>query len=125
MFPFWMIIIITAIFVFSFVWGAIRDKKNRETYIVAAIIFLISVMFSMLSGCEDDGWRSYTVESSVIEEITYNTDSHTTHVEFVDGERYYYYEIPPHVIKNWISSPSPGKFFHKKIRGKYEYEKME
>jgi hypothetical protein len=45
-------------------------------------------------------------------------------VQFNDGHRYRFYNVPPHVKKSLMSAGSHGKFFAQNIKDKYKYEKV-
>jgi uncharacterized protein (DUF2252 family) len=45
-------------------------------------------------------------------------------VQFNDGHRYRFYNVPPHVKKSLMGAGSHGKFFAKNIKDKYKYEKV-
>jgi len=66
------------------------------------------------------------VESSLIEKVSYDPKNEDLWVEFKNGERYHYFEVPYPVYRHLIDAESVGKFFHKEIRGKdYHWEKGE
>lgn len=62
------------------------------------------------------------VESSTISEIDY--DGKNLYVTFVHGGRYAYIGVPASTFDELVAAESKGKFFHKNIRGAYEFVKM-
>lgn len=61
-----------------------------------------------------------TPESSNIARLSYNEETSTLTVEFRNGKRYYYLEVPYDTWNEFISAPSAGKFFNQYIQGKYK-----
>ncbi len=45
-------------------------------------------------------------------------------VQFNDGHRYKFYNVPEHVKKQLMTAGSHGKFFAQNIKDKYKYEKV-
>ena len=64
----------------------------------------------------------HTVQSSTIKVIE-ETGRGTMIVEFKDGKKHEYFDVPLVVIQDFVNSPSIGRFFNESIRGKYREEK--
>lgn len=62
-------------------------------------------------------------ESSNIAKAQYEKETKTLMIEFKNGSRYLYKNVPEDVWKSYQGTDSVGKFFYKYIREKYEYEK--
>lgn len=45
-------------------------------------------------------------------------------IEFTNGTRYSYKNVPRHVYDELLAAPSHGKFFHLAIRNAYEATRM-
>lgn len=66
----------------------------------------------------------YNVDSSVIDQICYLTDTRELFVKFNSGSVYEYFNVPIHVV-NWLMSvDSVGSFFCKYIRNSFTYVKL-
>lgn len=63
------------------------------------------------------------VESSNIKSAGYNLGQNILRIEFNGGGVYNYYEVPKDVFEGLVSAESVGKFFHKHIKGRYDYKK--
>jgi hypothetical protein len=63
--------------------------------------------------------------SSVIASMNYNSESSTLQIRFVSGIVYDYKNVPEKVFKAMKAATSKGTFLNTKIKGKYEFEKVE
>ena len=61
--------------------------------------------------------------SSNIQGIAYNEAEHTLHVEFKNGGRYTYKNVPQDVYEDFLSAGSPGSFFASEIKDVYTFSK--
>ena len=59
---------------------------------------------------------TYKMDSSAIDEITYDTETKLLRVTFKSGGTYEYYEVPKKLITNWLKAESAGRYFHKYIK---------
>jgi len=66
-------------------------------------------------------WKSIT--SSNLDRAIYDPQRGRLCIAFKTGDRYTYYGVLPSAAVQLPRSPSPGKYFHKKIRGRYPYLK--
>lgn len=64
------------------------------------------------------------VKSSTVRGVGYDAPSRTLHVQFHNGGRYRYHNVPADVHSSLLKSESIGKFMHARVRGKYRHEKM-
>jgi len=64
------------------------------------------------------------VNSSNIKSIGYESNSKTLEIEFRDGGIYQYFNVTSNIYKEFISAPSIGSFFHKYIKDKYNWKKI-
>lgn len=64
------------------------------------------------------------VESSNVKALGYDPDNRNAYAEFTKSGLYCYKEVPQTVFDDWLASESKGKYFHKHIKEKYEYEKI-
>jgi len=62
--------------------------------------------------------------STAIRSLSYDDETRTLFVTFVDGDLYAYFEVPPQVFRAFRSARSKGRFFAREIRGRYRYVKM-
>lgn len=61
-------------------------------------------------------------DSSIIREVSYNTNEKELGIEFNTGKRYVYLSVPIMVYQEMIDAESAGTFFSTKIKGKYAYK---
>jgi hypothetical protein len=62
-----------------------------------------------------------TPESTTVTRFDYQTDRRILLVEFKDGGRYQYYDVPGHVFEQMKAAASKGQFLAQKIKGAYRY----
>lgn len=65
------------------------------------------------------------VISSDIHSIGYEPGSHILEIEFRSGGVYEYFDVPQSVYDSLMSASSHGSFFHRNIRDKYRYTKIQ
>ena len=66
------------------------------------------------------------MQSSNIRRTLYDTGTNEMHVQFRTGEfEYTYKEVPVAVFDGLVKSDSPGRYFHEKVKDKYDFEKRE
>jgi hypothetical protein len=63
--------------------------------------------------------RRRPVDSSAIKSVGYNPRSRTLEVEFTSGSVYDYFGVTAGLWKSFLAAPSKGKFFARKIRGRF------
>jgi hypothetical protein len=64
------------------------------------------------------------IQSSNIRKTEYDTESKDLIVEFNNGLRYSYENVPHQVYTQFRMSESQGKFFNSKIAKTYQYRKL-
>lgn len=64
------------------------------------------------------------VSSSNIKSVGYDKKEKTLEVEFHNGRTYWYFKVSPRVHEGIMSAPSAGKFFHRMIKEKYDYQQV-
>lgn len=64
------------------------------------------------------------VQSSNIDSIGYAEDSETLEIEFLGGSVYQYYNVPATEYAGFVNADSQGKYFHRHIKGQYEYSRV-
>ena len=74
--------------------------------------------------CKTTNWGKSSsandAQSSLIKNISYTGKGLI--LEFRDGGKYLYYNVPYDVYKEFVDAQSIGKYFHEKINGIYPYE---
>lgn len=65
------------------------------------------------------------MESSNLRSAEYSTDSKELIMEFKNGVKYQYADVPWEIFTKLRMSESQGKFFNKEIARTYEYKKIE
>lgn len=68
--------------------------------------------------------RMISVSSNRLEAVGYDERLKLLHIQFVDGSLYEYYEVPKNVYIELINASSAGKYFHKYIKGIYQFSKI-
>lgn len=64
------------------------------------------------------------IKSSNIKKTEYDLDKKTMIVEFVNGSKYQYEDIPHQIYTKFRMADSQGKFFSSDIAKKYKYKKL-
>ena len=64
------------------------------------------------------------IQSSNIRKTEYDTETKKMLVEFNNGAKYEYVEVPHQVYTQFRMSESQGKFFNTKISKTYKYRKV-
>jgi hypothetical protein len=59
------------------------------------------------------------INSSSISHLRYNPVFNELDIRFTSGGEYKYYDIEPHVYRNFIEARSKGQFYHRNIAGIY------
>ena len=62
--------------------------------------------------------------STAIRTLSYDDDTATLFVTFIDGDTYAYFEVPPRVHRDFAAARSKGGFFARRIRGRFRYQKV-
>jgi hypothetical protein len=65
-----------------------------------------------------------TIDSSNLVKTEYDTDTKKMVVEFKNGTRYEYDEVPHNVYAEFRLSESQGKYFNTKISKTYKFNKL-
>ena len=64
------------------------------------------------------------IESSNLKTTEYDTESKKLVVEFKNGAKYEYDDVPHQLYTSFRSSESQGKFFTSEISKKFKYKKL-
>lgn len=67
---------------------------------------------------------SVIIESSNLSKAIYNVDTKLLDVEFKNGAKYQYEEVPHQIFTRMRMSESQGKYFNTEISKKYKYKKI-
>ena len=67
---------------------------------------------------------SVLIESSNLTKASYNTETKLLDVEFKNGAKYQYEEVPHQIFTRMRMSESQGKYFNTEISKKYKYKKI-
>lgn len=60
-------------------------------------------------------------KSSNIAAHGYDAASRTLEVQFTNGARYQYHDVPPEVADGFTQAESVGKFFTQSVRGQFKH----
>jgi len=70
--------------------------------------------------------KRHHVNSSALNSVGYDHGRKVLELEFRDNKAVWqYYDLPPKVYEKLMSAKSLGKFFVKKIKGKYREEPVD
>jgi hypothetical protein len=73
---------------------------------------------------KDDTVNWIVVTSSTISRIAYDEARRVLAVEFRNGSRYEYYDLPANVFQEMKMAGSKGQFLAAKIKGLYRYARV-
>ena len=62
--------------------------------------------------------------STAISTFSYDGASRTLFVTFIDGDLYAYRDVEPQTYSAMTAAISKGRFFSRRIRGRYAYAKL-
>lgn len=65
-----------------------------------------------------------SISSTNIAAVGYDENSQTLQVEFNNGTRYQYFDVPEQVFMNLKDAGSPGGYFASNIKGVYRYSRV-
>ncbi len=68
--------------------------------------------------------QRYTVASSNIASIGYDSATETLEVEFLSGSIYQYYNVPENMYNQLRKASSKGRFLHIYIKNAYPYSRV-
>ena len=63
--------------------------------------------------------------STAIQRVSYDDQTNTLFVTFIDGDTYAYFDVPARAYESFRRARSKGGFFARQVRGRYRYEKLE
>lgn len=70
-------------------------------------------------------WHEFApFTSSNIAAIRYEGDQLLLEVEFLNGGRYHYYEVPPQLAQAFEQAGSKGEFLAASIKGHFRYSRV-
>lgn len=64
------------------------------------------------------------VKSSNLAHVEYDAAAKELIVEFTDGSKYAYEDVPSAKYSNLMTAPSKGEYFYARIRGMHKYTKL-
>ena len=68
--------------------------------------------------------QRHRVTSTTILSVGYNDRTAVLEVEFVEGQAYEYFMVPPSVFHGLMKAESPGRFFGEFIRDKFQFRSL-
>jgi len=60
-----------------------------------------------------------TVDSSFCDRIGYDRRRRVLEVCMKNGSSYFYAEVPPEIVQDFLAAESKGRFFAQRIKGRY------
>jgi hypothetical protein len=64
------------------------------------------------------------VESNMILGVRYNETTYELDIVFRTGEKYRYKNVPKFVYEGLMEADSHGQYMHRKVLGRYKYERL-
>lgn len=68
--------------------------------------------------------QRYTVASSNLASVGYDSATQTLEIEFLSGWVYQYYNVPENLYDQLMRAGSKGRFLHQYIRNAYPYSRI-
>lgn len=68
--------------------------------------------------------QRYSVASSNVASVGYDSVTETLEVEFLSGSVYQYYNVPENMYDQLIKASSKGRFLHIYIKDAYPYSRV-
>ena len=68
--------------------------------------------------------QKYSVASSNIASVGYDSATETLEVEFLNGSVYQYYNVPENMYNQLMKEDSKGRFLHCYIKNAYPYSRV-
>lgn len=68
--------------------------------------------------------QRYSVASSNLASVGYDTATQTLEIEFLSGWVYQYYNVPENLYEQLMRAGSKGRFFHQYIRNAFPYSRI-
>jgi hypothetical protein len=65
------------------------------------------------------------VNSSNISQIGFDNSTNTLRVSFTTGAVYDFYDVDEQIYRHLLQAPSKGRFFHRYIKNRYNFEVVE
>ncbi|HEY2962472.1 MAG TPA: KTSC domain-containing protein [Pyrinomonadaceae bacterium] len=78
-----------------------------------------------MAAAKSTGNKFIPVESEMIVAVRYLPDAQHLDVIFRTGDKYRYLRVPPLEFEGLMSAKSKGQYMHKRILGRFEYERLE
>ncbi len=63
------------------------------------------------------------VQSTMIAKVGYDSTTNDLAIEFVNGDRYTYHEVPQTLWSQLMKSESPGRYFGEHIRDAFSFSR--
>jgi hypothetical protein len=64
------------------------------------------------------------VSSTTISSVGYDDQTAVLQIEFVEGNSYEYFMVPPSIFRGLMKAQSPGRFFSEFIRDKFRFRAL-
>jgi lysyl-tRNA synthetase class 2 len=68
--------------------------------------------------------QNFSPASSNIASVSHDDSTDTLTVDFTDGSTYEYMNVPASVYRAFMAAGSAGQFFHRQVKGRYQYESV-
>jgi hypothetical protein len=96
---------------------------SRRNLLRAGVVVIIGFCLRAEGGVRRSAWVA--VDSSSIAALSYDAESRVLGVQFRSGAAYRYREVPAAVFAEFLRADSKGRYFAKKVRGKYAFVRVQ
>lgn len=66
----------------------------------------------------------FPVASTLLASVAYYPDRTLLELEFCDGGRYHFFDVPAQCFQQLVEAPSKGTYFNRNIRNRFLYQKV-
>jgi len=68
--------------------------------------------------------QRYPIESSNLDSVGYDEVNKVLEISFISGGIYQYIDVEPQVYEGLLYADSAGKYFHRNIKGQFNYKRV-
>ena len=96
---------------------------SRRNLLRVWVLLVLGFCQGAEAGVRRSSWVA--VDSSSIAALSYDADTRVLGVQFRSGAAYRYRGVPAEVFAEFLRADSKGRYFVKKIRGKYAFFRVQ
>ena len=102
-------------------WNAPSPPRNYSRLVEAWRRQSAQTLYHYPQGGNQMNWIPVT--STNVNALAYDEQDQVMSVEFKAGNRYQYFEVPPHIFDECLNASSVGQYFNKNIKNKFRYSR--